>query len=71
MKKTAFALLGAFLGGVLCVGVAWALGHFFGPLYSSEDESTRNFKIFLLAFVVSLMMGGWLGIRKVRSNISP
>lgn len=71
MKKTALALLGAFFGGVLCVGIAWALGHFFGPLYSSEDESTRNFKIFLLAFVVSLLAGGWLGTRKARSNTSP
>lgn len=71
MKKTAFALLGALLGGALCVGSAWALGYFFGPLYGSEEESTRNFKIFLLAFVMSLLAGGWLGIRQARSYTTP
>lgn len=64
MKKLLFALGGALLGGLLCIAIAWGVGHFFGPLYGSEEESTRNFKIFLAAFLVSLLIGGFVGAKQ-------
>lgn len=64
MKKLLFALCGALLGGLFCVVLAWGLGHFYGPLYGSEDESTRNFKIFLAALLVSLFIGGYVGAKQ-------
>ncbi|MBB3170155.1 hypothetical protein [Simiduia aestuariiviva] len=63
MKKVAYMLLGAIIGGAFCVSFAWLIGHFFGPLFNSEEESTRNFKVFLMAFGVSLIAGGIAGNR--------
>jgi hypothetical protein len=58
MKRLLYILVGMVIAGGICIGLAWMLGAFFGPLYQGEDESTRNFKIFLGAFVFSLIAGG-------------
>lgn len=58
MKRIFFILSGMIVFGGICIGLTWLLGAFLGPLYQGEDESTRNFKIFLGFFVFSLIAGG-------------
>ena len=61
MKKTLFIVIGSVIFGFICIGITWLIGSLFGPLYQGEGESTRNFKIFLVAFVLSLIAGGVSG----------
>lgn len=63
MKKIIYSLVGAILFGFLAIAIAWGLAAIFGPLYQSEDESTRNFKIFMLAFLVFVILGAAFGYR--------
>lgn len=63
MRSWIFSLIGALIGGCLCVVLAWGIGAMFGPLYDSEDEAIRNFKIFLGCFVVFILLGGVAGFR--------
>ena len=58
MKRFLYILGGIIIGGGTCIGLTWLLGAFFGPLYQGEHESTRNFKIFLGAFILSIIAGG-------------
>ena len=58
MKRLLYIFGGMLIAGGICVGITWMLGASFGPLYQGEDESTRNFKIFLVAFILSLIAGG-------------
>lgn len=60
MKRFLYILSGVIVAGAICVGLTWLLGAFFGPLYQGEDESTRNFKIFLGVFILSLIAGGMI-----------
>lgn len=57
MKKAIYSVIGAIFMGSICIVVTWAIGAIFGPLYTSEDESTRNFKIFFIAFIISIVTG--------------
>ncbi|MES2674586.1 MAG: hypothetical protein V4660_10120 [Pseudomonadota bacterium] len=55
MKKIGYSIVGAIFFGGLCIGITWLLGALFGPLYHGEEESSRNFGIFLyslFAFVI-------------------
>lgn len=61
MKRLFFAFLGACFGALLCIYLAYLAGQIWGPLYQGEDESTQNFKIFLLAASFFFVSGGWLG----------
>lgn len=61
MRKIIFSVLGGIIFGALCIGVAWLLGSLFGPLYQGEEESTRNFKIFLFALLTSIVIGAIIG----------
>jgi len=61
MKKIIFSVLGSITFGALCIGAAWLLGSLFGPLYQGEEESTRNFKIFLFALLTSIVIGAIIG----------
>jgi hypothetical protein len=58
MKRVLYILGGMLIAGSICVAITWMLGAFFGPLYQGEDEATRNFKIFLAAFILSVIAGG-------------
>jgi membrane protein DedA with SNARE-associated domain len=69
MKKYIYSFLGGILFGAICISVTWVIGALFGPLYQGEEESSRNFKIFLLAFLFFIILGAVLGfIRGKRSN---
>lgn len=61
MSKFLYSFVGAVLFGAVCIGVAWLIGAMFGPLYEGEEESTRNFKIFLLVFLASIVAGAVSG----------
>jgi len=61
MKKILYPILGAVLLGGICIAFAWVLGALFGPLYQGEEESTRNFKIFLYVFFACVLGGGISG----------
>lgn len=56
--------------GVGAVLLCWALfyvaGALFGPLYQGEDESTRNFKLFILASLVSGIVGIIAGLWRTK-----
>jgi hypothetical protein len=49
-----------FFGG-LCIGITWLLGALFGPLYHGEEESSRNFGIFLYSFFAFVIGGAIAG----------
>lgn len=57
MKKIIYPIIGAVLLGGICIAFTWIFGALFGPLYQGEEESTRNFKIFLFAFIICIMSG--------------
>ena len=61
MKTTILTIVGSVIFGVICIGITWLIGSLFGPLYQGEGESTRNFKIFLVVFIVSIIAGGISG----------
>jgi hypothetical protein len=63
MKRFFFAFFGACFGALLSISLAYLAGQIWGPLYQGEDQSSQNFKIFLLATGFFLVSGGWLGFR--------
>ncbi|ARU28175.1 hypothetical protein [Cellvibrio sp. PSBB006] len=75
MKRILFSLLGGLVAGGLCIGVTWIIGALWGPLYQGEDESTRNFKIFLVIFFMSVCAGAIFGFiagkEKTKKSIQP
>jgi hypothetical protein len=70
MKRTLLSLLGALVSGALCIGLSWGIGALWGPLYQGEDESTRNFKIFLVIFLASVFTGALVGFIAGRRSTS-
>ena len=58
MKRLLYIFAGMIIAGAIGIGLTWLLGAFFGPLYQGEDESTRNFKVFLGAFIFFIVAGG-------------
>lgn len=63
MKKLLYSIAGSVLAGGVCVGLSYAIGWLFGPLYYGEDESTRNFVIFLWALAGFVVAGAVAGYR--------
>jgi hypothetical protein len=61
MKKIGYSIIGAIFLGGLCIGITWLLGALFGPLYHGEEESSRNFGIFLYSFFAFLIGGAIVG----------
>lgn len=68
MRKALFALLGGVLAGAICIGLAYVAGWLFGPLYRGEDESSRNFVIFLWTFLGFVVAGAIIGYRLGRPS---
>lgn len=69
MKRLLYILGGMLIAGGICIGITWTLGAFFEPLYQGEDESTRNFKIYLAVFVLSLIAGGMVSNKLYKKQI--
>lgn len=63
MRRIVYSFFGSFFLAVTCVGIFWIAGSLFGPLYQNEDEANRNFGIFVFAFILSIIIGGYLGFK--------
>ena len=63
MKRIVATLAGSLGALALVVLIFYLAGAIWGPLFEGEDESARNFKIFLACGVAGLVLGGWLGAR--------
>lgn len=65
MRKLLFSSCGAVLAGILCNILFWGAGKLAIildiRLYNGEEESARNFLIFLFAFLTSIIAGGIYG----------
>lgn len=68
MKRALFSLLGGVLAGAACIALTYAAGWLFGPLYRGEDESSRNFVIFLWVFAGFVIAGVIMGFRLGRTR---
>ncbi|ARR06152.1 hypothetical protein Vc3S01_1390 [Vibrio campbellii] len=60
MSRLIKIIAGGLLGAVFVILAAYLIGSLFGPLYNSEDESARNFKLFLLILVGGIGAGALL-----------
>ena len=58
MKRLLNIVNGTMMPGAAVIAVSWIIGAMFGPLSRDEDESTRNFRIFLAILALSLFAGG-------------
>lgn len=63
MARVVIILAGMFLGALGAYGLFWLAGMTFGPLYASEDDMSRNIKLFLVTTAIGMAAGGWLGYR--------
>ncbi len=68
MKKIVYSLIGSVLMGAICIALAWIVGAIFGPLYQGEDESTRNFKIFIAVFLGFIVLGSGIGFKYAKKS---
>lgn len=71
MKRLLFIVFGVLASACLVYLSALAIGALFGPLYQSEDESIRNFKIFLALLAAGVIGGGYLADRIYRARFKP
>ncbi len=60
MKRLAYILLGLAVGGTCAYAITYLIGFLIEPYYTptGEDEMTRNFMIFFVAFLVISIVGG-------------
>ena len=72
MKKILLPIVGAIAGGVICNLLFWLLGRlaiFFDlRLYDGEQESSRNFIIFLIVLILFILIGAFWGYLKGHSK---
>lgn len=66
MKRAIIVVLWCVGAVLLCWALFYAAGALFGPLYQGEDESTRNFKLFILASLVSGIVGIIAGLWRTK-----
>ena len=65
MIKTLFVAVAGAMAGVLVVyALTFTLGWLFGPLYASEDDMSRNVKLYLAGSFVAALVGGCLAVRR-------
>jgi len=69
MKRSLIIFLSGSVSALICIALFYLAGQMFGPLYQGEDESTRNFKVFLGALVLFIALGIWGGIRLTRKKL--
>jgi hypothetical protein len=63
MRVVLYIIIGSSVAFAAVVAVTILIGDISGQLYSNEDESTRNFEIFLLCAVTAVIAGGWVGAK--------
>ncbi|MCX7112775.1 MAG: hypothetical protein NTX45_22170 [Proteobacteria bacterium] len=67
MKRLFYALIGVLAGSALSWGIIFFLGYALEAvgihLYQSEFDQQRNFNIFIISWLLSVIVGGWLGWR--------
>ncbi|PZN79474.1 MAG: hypothetical protein DM484_11285 [Candidatus Methylumidiphilus alinenensis] len=68
IKRCFVGCAGAVVGIITAYVIAFSIGLAFGPLYSSEEDMSRNVKLFIYGSVVLCVFGGWITLR-IYSNI--
>lgn len=63
MARILLILTGMILGAIGACTFLWLAGWAYGPLYTNEDEMSRNVKVFLIIAGVGIVAGGWGGCR--------
>jgi membrane protein DedA with SNARE-associated domain len=63
MNRYFIVFFGAIFGAITAYIIAIAIGWAFGPLYSSEEDMSRNVKLFILGSAAFAVFGGWISLR--------
>ena len=63
MKRCFVGCAGAVGGLITAYVIAFAIGWAFGPLYSSEEDMSRNVKLFIFGSAAFAVIGGWILLR--------
>jgi len=63
MNRYFIAFFGAIFGSMIAYVIAYAIGWAFGPLYSSEEDMSRNVKVFIYGSAAFAIIGGWISLR--------
>ena len=77
MKKYLYSLFGTVIGGVICNLLFYGIGKIAIVLdlrlFNSEEEASRNFVIFLIFFLLSIIAGGikgyYLGKKRMERHV--
>ena len=64
IKTCLVAVVGAIAGALAVYALTFTLGWLLGPLYASEDDMSRNVKLYLAGSLVAALVGGWLAVRR-------
>lgn len=63
IKRWFVGCAGAVVGLITAYVIAFAIGWAFGPLYSSEEDMSRNVKLFIFGSAAFAVFGGWISLR--------
>lgn len=63
--------VGMLLGALSAYGIFWIAGTAFGPLYASEEDISRNIKLFMINTAIWMAAGGWIGHRIFKRYLKP
>ena len=69
VKRILMSLMCALLGVFLITVITVTIGHFFGPLYKSEDDMSRKVTIYLSVCSLFAILGGVGGFYVEGTNI--
>ena len=75
MRKIVFVMIGALLSSIVFGFAVYVSGVSFEKmgiaLYASEADQQRNFNIVCVAWIVFVVIGGWVGYRLQKKARSP
>lgn len=71
MARVLIIIAGMLLGGLGAYGLFWIAGMTFGPLYASEEDMSRNIKLFMINAAAWMATGGWVGHRIFKRYLKP
>jgi len=63
IKRCFVGYAGAVVGLVTAYASEFAIALAFGPLYSSEEDMSRNAKLFIFGSAAFAIVGGWISLR--------